>query len=251
MKIFDNLYFVGGGDVMGWALKTSAGIVIFDALNNPDEAKTQIVGGLQKLGLNPSDIKYVVVMHGHGDHWGGAQYLKDTYGATILMSAEDWKLTADYAAGKAGGPVAWRSIAPKHDKDIADGQVLTLGDTSIKFYVTPGHTPGTVSAIFKTTDAGKPHMIGFWGGTGYPAATPALDQYLASLTRFRDLAQGAKVDTLIANHIHSDDSDEHMVAMRANPTAPNPYVLGAEGVGRFFGVLNECALAQKARRAGA
>ena len=41
-------------------------------------------------GLDPAQIKYVIVQHGHFDHFGGAQYLQDKYKARILMAAEDW-----------------------------------------------------------------------------------------------------------------------------------------------------------------
>src|SRR5215217_7517255 len=46
LQVFDNLYFVGQNAVTAWALKTTAGVVVFDALNNTEEAKTYIVGGL-------------------------------------------------------------------------------------------------------------------------------------------------------------------------------------------------------------
>ena len=34
---------------------------------------------MKKVGLNPADIKYVVVSHGHLDHAGGAKYLQEHY----------------------------------------------------------------------------------------------------------------------------------------------------------------------------
>ena len=51
-KLFDNLYYVGIGSVGAWALTTSEGIILFDTLNNPQEAETYIVDGLKKIGLN-------------------------------------------------------------------------------------------------------------------------------------------------------------------------------------------------------
>src|ERR1700757_1271228 len=51
-QLFDNLYYVGKTDVGAWALKTSDGIVLFDTLNNPDEAANIVVPGMRKLGLN-------------------------------------------------------------------------------------------------------------------------------------------------------------------------------------------------------
>jgi metallo-beta-lactamase class B len=51
--VFDNLYFIGQGAVSAWAVKTSAGLVIIDSLNNPSEAEYILVEGLRKLGPQP------------------------------------------------------------------------------------------------------------------------------------------------------------------------------------------------------
>jgi metallo-beta-lactamase class B len=82
-KAFDNLYFVGADWVSAWAIKTSDGIILIDALNNEMEAAALIEGGMRRLGLDPAQIKYVVVTHGHGDHYGGAPYLAQKYRARV------------------------------------------------------------------------------------------------------------------------------------------------------------------------
>lgn len=86
-QAFDNLYFVGGAWSSAWALRTSEGIIVIDALNNAVEAAALIDGGLRKLGLDPAQIRYVVVTHGHGDHYGGARYLAEKYIEAYIDSA--------------------------------------------------------------------------------------------------------------------------------------------------------------------
>src|SRR5581483_166464 len=54
VKVFDNLYFLGIANVSAWALTTSDGIIVLDALDNPNEAQEYIEGGLRKLGLDPA-----------------------------------------------------------------------------------------------------------------------------------------------------------------------------------------------------
>jgi metallo-beta-lactamase class B len=49
---------------------------------------------------------------------------------------------------------------------LKDGDVVTLGKTSVKIYVTPGHTPGALSMIFPVFDHGQRHLAGLMGGTG-------------------------------------------------------------------------------------
>ena len=57
-KVFDNLYFVGGKVHSAWALTTSDGIILIDTIY-PYNSEELIVGGMQKLGLDPKDIKYM------------------------------------------------------------------------------------------------------------------------------------------------------------------------------------------------
>jgi metallo-beta-lactamase class B len=47
------------------------------------------VGGLERLGLDPDDIRYVIISHAHGDHIGGAQIRQDRFGAEVVMGEAD------------------------------------------------------------------------------------------------------------------------------------------------------------------
>ena len=77
VKVFDNLYFVGQTEYSAWAITTSQGIILLDAIYDYS-VEDEVVGGLKKLGLDPADIKYVIVSHGHLDHAGGAKFLQET-----------------------------------------------------------------------------------------------------------------------------------------------------------------------------
>ena len=48
-----------------------------------------------------------------------------------------------------------------------DGQKLTLGDTTLTMYITPGHTLGTISTLIPVKDNGTPHLVAEWGGTAF------------------------------------------------------------------------------------
>src|SRR3954462_6629917 len=73
-KVFDNLYFVGGKVHSAWALVTREGIILFATIYTYNSEEL-IVGGMRKLGLDPKDIKYLVVSHAHQDHIGGAELI--------------------------------------------------------------------------------------------------------------------------------------------------------------------------------
>ena len=249
LKVMDSLYFIGQNAVSAWAIQTSEGLIIIDALNNAEEAEKYIVGGLRELGLDPADIKYLVITHAHGDHFGGAKYLKDTYGARILASKIDWEVMAKMKAAPARpatektqrGPAAWARLVPDHDIDIADGQRFQLGKTKLNFFVTPGHTPGTLALIFETTDRGEPHVAALYGSLGMPAALEDKKTVLASIARFRKLAQEAGVDTLIANHQTRDLSLHKLEILRLRRAGdPNPFIIGKDAYMRYMDIQTEC-----------
>ena len=92
-KVFDNLYFVGGKVHSSWALTTSEGIILIDTIF-PYNSEELIVGGLKKLGLDPGNIKYLLISHAHGDHIGGAEMLQTRYKPRVVMGEPDWVTVA-------------------------------------------------------------------------------------------------------------------------------------------------------------
>jgi metallo-beta-lactamase class B len=252
-RAFDQLYYLGTDFVGAWALATPDGIILFDALDDAREAEEIIEEGMRSLGLDPATIRYVVVMHGHGDHYGGAKYLQDRYRAKVLMSAEDWEFAPRWLAEwtKAGGPAAAARFGPipRRDGDVTDGQQLTLGGTTVTLFVTPGHTPGTLTALVPVTDGGTPHLVSFWGGTALPADAAGKRQYATSLERVLALVDSAKADAVISNHPFIDGTADKVVTTRARRLGdPNPFVIGGDAVLRYMGVHLQCTRASELRR---
>jgi metallo-beta-lactamase class B len=240
-KVFDNLYYLGQTEYSAWAVTTSDGIIVIDALFEYS-VEDEIVNGLTKLGLDPKNIKYVLVSHGHRDHAAGAKFLQDRFGARVIMSEADWDLLARNTQ-------AWPK--PKRDMVATDGQRLTLGDTTLTLYLTPGHTPGTISTIIPVKDQGKPHIAAEWGGTGFNfTITPDkprnfwFEQYINSAEHFRDAVTKARADVLIANHPSQDNAKMKLAALAKRKAGdPHPYVIGNDSVRRYVTMVGECAKA--------
>jgi metallo-beta-lactamase class B len=245
-KVFDNLYFLGQTEYSVWAVTTSAGIIVIDTIFDYS-VEDEVVGGLKKLGMDPAQIKYAIVSHGHGDHSGGAKYLQDHFGTRIVASAADW----DLMEGSTG-------THPKRDMVATDGQKLTLGDTTLTLYITPGHTLGTISTIIPLKDNGQPHVAAEWGGTAFnwtnnggrgyiTPERPAsfwFKTYSDSAQRFKKIAADAGADVIIANHTIFDGSKTKLPALKTRkPGQPNPYVIGKDAVQRYLTVVGECAQA--------
>jgi metallo-beta-lactamase class B len=218
-----------------WAVTTSEGIIVIDPVFDYS-VEEAVVGGLRKLGLDPADIRYVLVSHGHGDHAGGAKYLQETFGARVLLGAADWDLLESQQP-------AW---LPLRDLEVVDGQMLTLGDTTLELYLTPGHTYGTVSTLIPVKDGDQSHVAALWGGTLFNFGPDAerFTTYADSAERFRGLAMRAGADVLLSNHTDYDGSKEKLPALVVRaPDDPHPYVVGTDSVGRYLTVAEECALA--------
>jgi metallo-beta-lactamase class B len=241
-KVFDNLYFVGTKVHSAWALRTSAGIIIIDTLFDY-AIEPEIVDGLTKLGLNPKDIKYVLISHAHGDHDQGAALLQSRYGAKVVMGAADWDSTLKRPPTAAGG-------VPK--KDIAvgpEGYKLTLGDATVAAILTPGHTPGTLSYIFPVKDGGRTVTVAYSGGTAFnfPPTVAAYTAYEANQKMFAQTAKAAGASVVMSNHTEFDGAyDKARIAQLPRAAGePHPYEVGADGVQRYFAMTANCAEAQR------
>jgi metallo-beta-lactamase class B len=246
-KIFDNLYFIGIPGVSAWAITTSAGIIVIDTLDNPGEAQTFVEGGLKKLGLDPTQIKYVIITHAHNDHFGGAQYLADKFHATLVMSETDWG-TIERMQPPAGNTN--RGPLPKRGMAVKDGDKVTLGDTSIEVYQTPPHTPGAISLIIPLKDGNQRHTAAFWGGIGFnfPQSEQNYTTYVNSVEKFSKVAQARNADVPMANHSTFDDALKKIDRLKARGAGqPHPFVLGWDTQARIFKVQEECAMAARAR----
>jgi metallo-beta-lactamase class B len=214
-----------------WAVKASAGIILIDTLFGY-AAQDEIVDGLKKMGLDPADIKYIIISHAHGDHDGSVKFLQDTYHPHVILSPKDWELAARQA-----NPYS-------HDMDATDGQKLTLGDTTVTIYITPGHTGGTLSFLVPVKDHGVPHLAMEWGGTalGGNTSKEMLQSYISNASRLQDIAGGAGADVIIGNHTEYNDALTRLERTKARkPGEPNPWVVGKAEVGKYLTVVEECA----------
>lgn len=213
-QVFDNLYYVGADWVAAWVLETSEGLILIDSLY--DELVPLIEDGMTDLGLDPADIKYLLVTHGHFDHVGGAKHFQDRYSATVAMVQEDWDMVA-------GEPEYRAYPRPKKQQVVQDGDTLSLGDTTLSFYKTPGHTLGVMSMQFTVRDGGESHQAFMLGGAGLNfSGVERTQTYIDSIERIKRL-EGIEVN--IPNHAGSGEVFERRKALAAREAGDaHPFV---------------------------
>jgi len=244
-KVADNLYFIGTKAHNAWAIVGSDGIIVLEALFDY-AAQDEIVAGMKKLGLDIRKVKYVLLSHAHADHDGGARMLQDEIpGVHLVYGAEDWD-AVDRSTNHAGGK-------PKRDVVGADGMKISVGDASVQIVTMPGHTPGTLSFLFEVKDHGKPLRVAYVGGTAIPfnGDTAYYDGYIASSKKMAKAAADFGATALMSNHTEFDNGyfRAHTAANRKGNEA-NPYDVGKEAVGRYFAVVENCAMAARLRATG-
>lgn len=209
-KIFDNLYYVGTNFVSAYLVPTSDGLILIDGAFA--WSVDHLLNGVREMGFDPKDIKYIFVTHWHTDHYDGVPAIQKLNGARVGMTQEDWEdLPQDF-----GLPQDCRMV-------MRDGDSVTLGDTTLKFYQTPGHTRGVLSIEYTLYDGGTAYKGFTNGGTGLNfSGVEATQNYIASAKRILAM-DGIQVN--VPNHESMGDvfTRAERLANR-QPGDPHPFV---------------------------
>jgi metallo-beta-lactamase class B len=250
-KIFDNVYIIGNSGTAVYVIQASAGLLMIDSLG-ADQVQTQLLPGFQKLGLDPANVKIILVGHGHADHFGGSPYMQEHFGSKVYISAADWNLMEHPPAGRGGPPKGPPAVLPKHDAEVKEGEPVVLGDLKVIPVAIPGHTPGSMAYIFAVKDQGKSHMAGIYAGT---VLTPGivsdegLASYLSSVRHYKQEAAKAGVDVVMQNHplMYPLPDMLDRLAQRKKGES-NPFVVGKANYQKFVDVMEACTEVNIARR---
>jgi len=226
-KVFDNLYYVGPGYVSVWLLTTPEGNVLFDSAQEP--YVDFVIGNIRKVGVDPKTIKYIILSHGHLDHFGGAAKIQEVLGARVVAVDEDWKMIEEAGSrpGRGGAPAP---RVPKRDMVVKEGDTLAVGGQTFKFHQTPGHTPGVLTTEGITVyDGGKPYKAIVWGGAGYRGGLAAAEESVKSANKVAQI-QGVQVNLQIHSWAGDDGYpgggvlERGMMLKSRKPGAPHPFV---------------------------
>ena len=223
-KLFDNLYYIGLNGVGAFVVKTSAGLIIIDAGYNRGDCEV-MEAQMVAAGLNPADVKLILLSHEHVDHYGCAtRWQKGACPfAKVAMSRIGWNVLRTRPV-----ELGWSGSRPeKIDMYLKDQQRVHLGDTTIQIVATPGHSVGCVSFIIPVRDHGKKHVVGVMGGTAVPANWSEVFNYYTSVEYFKQACVAAKCDVGLGVHAKAYFADFDKLVIR-KPSEPNLLVIGTE-----------------------
>lgn len=245
-RFFDQMCYIGDHATCCFLLETDCGLVLIDCLWPDERSKKLIEEGIAALGHEVSELKHIVITHGHHDHYGAAAQFRAETGCKLYMSEID----NDYAkhpepafAGEEMPCTDWNV-----DEFLVDDGILDFGNTRVTTVHTPGHTPGCMSLIIDVTDAGVPHRVLLWGGTGIlPYVDP--DEYIASLEKFEVVCADMGVDCYVSNHPFVDLSYFKIEIVRNIVNGVNnPFVATPEDCRIYLESFREKALVAKEKR---
>lgn len=150
--------------------------------------------------LDDVRVTCVAATHGHGDHVGGVAALVRATGAPFAIHAADVEL-ARHAGEMSEVGRSYDENAPAPDRELAEGDVISVGTAIFTVMETPGHTPGGVVLVGGGSAAG----VAFVGDTLFPGSHGRTDlaggdeaTIMRSLARMA--AQIAPETTLLCGH---------------------------------------------------
>jgi metallo-beta-lactamase class B len=215
-KIADNLYFVGTIGGSSHIIDTGEGLIMLDS--GYPETLYQVLFNMQKMGLNPMDIKYIIHSHGHYDHLGATKALKELTNAKTFIAKEDELLangTLNLTWANELGVEYTESFQP--DVLLNDGDIIKLGNTEIECILTPGHTAGTMSFFFNVTYKNKTYLAGMHGGVGSNTMKKEfLEKYNLPASCRTDFLEGLEkvknkpVEIFLGNHTWNNKTEEKL-----------------------------------------
>ena len=250
-RVFDNLWRFGSTGVGAWLITTDDGYILIDTLNTPEEARDVIFGGMQKVGLDPKKIKYVLMGHFHLDHTGGGRYVEQQLGANVpvLMGRDDWPLYFKSLASTTGQGARISDKTPmKRGLDAKDGATLTVGDTKITMIAMPGHTPGSTGAIFPAKYQGRTFNVLITTASAGGNNVRNREAFIGGYEHIWDWALREKVESVLNAHLNYNMNSLSRMTYVANnyPPAKNPMLYGVEKTAKYVEITRACSQARLA-----
>jgi metallo-beta-lactamase class B len=236
-RIAGNLYYVGSKSLAAFLVATPQGHILINT--NWEDGVPNLRKSVEDLGFDFEDIEIILGSHAHGDHMEGDALVKELTGARVMAMAEDVPLLEGIRPGDKPHPI---------DRELLDGEAVTLGGSTLVARRTPGHTPGCTTWTMTVEDGGESYDVVIIGSMGSnpgfqfvnnPTNPTIAEQYMQGFAVLRSLSP----DIPLASHpaMYNMIEKYERLGQGRNPFVdPEGYVAELDAVeSLFLDVLRE------------
>ncbi|RME27117.1 MAG: MBL fold metallo-hydrolase [Deltaproteobacteria bacterium] len=133
----------------------------------------ELVRRLRALDPQP-DIRMILLTHAHLDHAGALPLLQQAYDVPTYMCGRERPVLESIPMQARLYGIPLPPVVGRIDHEVDDGDTVQLGETTLRFLATPGHTPGQ-GCWYDDTDilVGDTLFAGSIGRTDFPLSNPA------------------------------------------------------------------------------
>ncbi len=214
MQISNSIYLVGSEqfalshllDCNCYLLNYGNGLAIVDT--GLGLGVDEILANIRHSGFDAQNVTHILITHTHLGHWGGAAQLREMTGAKIWAPTlgrnwmehveQDRTVQQNLRFGRWPRTLNPRPCAPDHV--FADGDLIQLGDQSIRAIGVQGHTKDSTCFLWEVEGCRALFTgdVVFYGGLIglINAEGSSLDDYRRDMEKLADL----QIDILLPGH---------------------------------------------------
>lgn len=147
ITVVPGIHLLGGlGPSAAYAVECGDGLILIDT--GLDEDAHLLKAELNRLNLDWKRVHSIFLTHVHGDHSGGAQYLRSQTKARVHAGQGDAPALREGSSRDlffATYDMPYHSPHPTTvDVELAADEIFQFGDVRLQALSTPGHSPGSV-----------------------------------------------------------------------------------------------------------
>src|SRR5262249_44420446 len=160
-RVIANIYFVGTHDLSSFLIVTGQGHILLDV--GYEQTAPLIRDNIRQLGFRAEDVRWIILSHSHPDHVAGCAFIRQLSGAKVAISELDAAVVASGGRSDPGfKDFHWAPCLV--DRQISDGESVSLGQTVITAHLTPGHTKGCTTWTTRVTQNSRSYEVIFVPG---------------------------------------------------------------------------------------
>jgi metallo-beta-lactamase class B len=152
-RVIGNIHYVGSTELAQFLITTSDGNILLDT--GFEDSVPRLRANIRRLGHRFEDVKFVLSSHAHIDHVQAHAVVRAQTHAKVVASAADAPFISSGGKGESvyDGTYSWRPCPV--DRIVDDGDLVTLGETTLTARVTPGHTKGATTWTMQVEESSR------------------------------------------------------------------------------------------------